>query len=49
MCCWITWCCLPHDRWQIIKETSMSAFCVFGMTEPLAKTMAAKKAPPEPC
>ncbi|CAM5190881.1 hypothetical protein CDEF62S_03966 [Castellaniella defragrans] len=23
----------------------MSAFCVFGMTEPLAKALAAKKAP----
>lgn len=25
----------------------MSAFCVFGMTEPLAKTLAARKAPPK--
>lgn len=24
----------------------MSAFCVFGMTEPLAKALAAKKSPP---
>lgn len=24
----------------------MSAFCVFGMTEPLAKSLAARKAPP---
>lgn len=25
----------------------MSAFCVFGMTESLAKTLAARKAPPQ--
>lgn len=25
----------------------MSAFCVFGMTEPLAKSLAARKAPPK--
>ncbi len=25
----------------------MSAFCVFGMTEPLAKSLAARKAPPQ--
>lgn len=25
----------------------MSAFCVFGMTEPMAKTLAARKSPPK--
>lgn len=34
--------------WQP-TERPMSAFCVFGMTEPLAKTLAARKAPPRRC